>query len=594
MPLALEMSLVLGAIMKIGKALKKNKIFLALLTISLLTMLYFGSQKQGYNADEVYSYGLANSEYLPFMHFGGHDYNVKDWMKEYGAGESLSDLFQNIWKDFQILRKCDFRWKDSVIYRDYLVAQTNSADTRSSTWLSGQDYLDYIAVSESNTFNYASVYYNQRGDVHPPLYYIALHTVCSFFQGVFSPWFGLCINMVFLLLTIVVLYRMVRTYLGGEAAALAATASYGLSCGMLSTAMYLRMYALMTLMVVCCCAAHLKIFTEDFRIRRKSGALLVLAVLGGYMTHYYFVFYAIGMAAVFTVVMAVRKRWGAILKYILLLCLAAAIGLCIWPFAIKHVFYGYRGVEAVGIISSGQFYLVRIDLMLQLIAEQVLGEKVWIVWVVLAVLLAVCLLKRGKNLPLAKGAVIFLPIIFYIVMVSQIVPYFADRYVMCTFPFVCLFLTGGVSYCAKTVLKGRKLDVCVAAVGLAIALFNNAYLHMPNYLFTGGQQTVSLPENTDCIFVLPDGDWNESAVDSTILAQCRRVAVAYHSSLPLLTESYEYQPGDTVLVAIQRDMDVEAVLQEVRQLFGLEGVVEIDRQYGSTAVRILLSENGNI
>ena len=94
-----------GTIMKIDKALKKKGVFLALLAISLFTMLYFGSQKEGYHVDEVYSYGLANSEYLPFMHFGAHDYNVRDWMMEYGPGESLSDLFRNTGKDYRILKE---------------------------------------------------------------------------------------------------------------------------------------------------------------------------------------------------------------------------------------------------------------------------------------------------------------------------------------------------------------------------------------------------------------------------------------------------------------------------------------------------------
>ena len=68
----------------------------AVLMISLIMLIYYGNQKEGDHVDEVYSYGLANSEYLPFMHFGQHDYNVKEWMAEYGAGESLGQLFSNL------------------------------------------------------------------------------------------------------------------------------------------------------------------------------------------------------------------------------------------------------------------------------------------------------------------------------------------------------------------------------------------------------------------------------------------------------------------------------------------------------------------
>jgi len=181
-----------------------------IMIISAIGMLYFGAQKEGYHVDEMYSYGLANSEYLPFMHFGESGYDVKDWMKEYGAGESFRDLFRNLRNDFRILKEYDYQFYNTPIYWDYQVAQANSADTRTTTWVSGKEYQEYLAVSKSNTFNYASVYYNQRGDVHPPFYYILLHTVCSVFPETFSKWYGLGINFLFLLMTQGLLYHMIK------------------------------------------------------------------------------------------------------------------------------------------------------------------------------------------------------------------------------------------------------------------------------------------------------------------------------------------------------------------------------------------------
>ncbi len=219
-----------------GERIRVSSILAAMIIIlSVGTMLYFGSRKEGLHVDEVYSYGLANSEYLPFMHFGSMEYSVKDWMLEYGAGESLADLIRNLVNDFKILKESNFNWRETVIYQDYLIAQANSADTYTTTWLSGQDYQDYLSVSESNTFNYASVYYNQRGDVHPPLFYMLLHTICSVFQGQFSIWYALGLNIVILVLTLILLYRMVSRYLGGEKIALLVIAVYGLSSGFMTT-----------------------------------------------------------------------------------------------------------------------------------------------------------------------------------------------------------------------------------------------------------------------------------------------------------------------------------------------------------------------
>lgn len=574
-----------------SKTSRANFLFVLILLLSMSTMVYYGSRKEGYHIDEEYSYGLANSEYLPFMHFGESGYDVKDWMLQYGAGESFKELFANLWKDYQILKECDFKWQESVIYQDYLIARANSADTRTSTWVSGQDYMDYVAVSESNTFNYASVYYNQRGDVHPPLYYIALHTVCSFFPGIFSPWFGLFLNILFLGLTLAILYRMVRNYLGGEMTALIVTAVYGLSYGMMSTAMFLRMYALLTLIVMACCAVHIRIYSEDFKLKGKNTVLLMLTVLSGYMTHYYFVLYAIGIATVFVVLMIARRNWNVLLKYVLLLAATAVIGICIWPFSIRHVFSGYRGTEAIQILREREFYFINTRLMFQQITDQVMGGRSWILWLVLVVVAFVCIIKKVRRSHLEKCAIVFLPILAYVVAVSQIVPIFVERYVMCVFPFMCLFVVAGVTFCAKKCLKGSWALGCMAVAGLLLSIQNNAWLHQPAYLNLGGQETVILPHDTDCIYVLPEGDWNESAVDSTILAQCRYVAVTYPSTLEILAENYEYRQGDFVFIAIQKNMETESVLQEVKRIFGLEGLKEVNQWNGTVSIQFLFSED---
>ena len=554
----------------------------------------------GYHVDEIYSYGLANSEYLPFMHFGEIEYGVKDWMKEYGAGESLGDLFRNLVKDFQILKEYDFQFKESVIYQDYVTAQTNSSDTRTTTWVSGQEYRDYLAVSESNQFNYPSVYYNQRGDVHPPLYYMILHTICSVFQGIFSKWFALSINIAALLLTLIMLYKMVKEYLGGETEALVTTGVYGLSIGFMNTALWLRMYALLTLFVVVLCYVHLKIAQEDFRLHGKNRRYLILAVVGGYMTHYYFVLYAIGVAAVFTIWILTRKKWRAAVSYLLTLAASAVMGLCIWPFAIRHVFRGYQGTQALDVIREREFYFIKVRLLFDQIAAQVLDGTWWILLICLCAATGIVIWNyirktgNGRKLPLGKAALLGGPVVLYVVVVAQIVPMLIERYVMCTFPFWILYVVILVSFVLRELtdrglLKLQWKKIALVFTGVLLFFMNNCYRYEPAGLYHGEQELVKLPENTDCIYVLADGDWNQSAIDTTILAQCRRVGVVYLSEVWRLAEGYEYQNGDYVLVAIQKDMEVEEVLAEVSKIMGLYHLEEIEEQEGATAVRFLLS-----
>lgn len=581
-----------------------KRLLIILMVLVGSTIIFFGYKKEGYHVDEVYSYGLANSEYLPFMHFGESGYDVKDWMMDYGAGESLADLLYNLVNDFKILKECDFKWRESVIYRDYLIAQANSADTRTTTWLTGQDYLDYIAVSESNTFNYASVYYNQRGDVHPPLYYIILHTVCSIFQGSFSKWFGLGINLILMMLILTVMYQMIKVHFGGEWVALATIMAYGLSRGCISNAMYVRMYVLLELAMLCFCYVHLHIAGKDFSIKGRSRWLLILAAIGGFLTHYYFVLYAVFVAATYMVWMICLKKWKPLFQYFLTLVCSAVFGLCIWPFAIRHVFEGYRGQEALGNLLYEDYSSYRMQAIWQQSLDAIFGGRVW-VFAAATVLLAVAvLLWRKKEISVWKILMIGLPVAAYFTIVTQIVPFLAERYVMSSYPFWCLFVVGSVYAFIKGILYlkeegklppiirkvGREKIVSAVVVlsGVGLLMLNNCFMNAPDYVTTGSQETVEFPENTDYVFVMPDNDWNQSAVDSTILAKARRVGVAYQSNVKVLKEDYDYQAGDYLMIAVQKDMDVEAVLADVKATLEVEHLQEISRSLGSTSVRILL------
>ena len=585
------------------------RVFVIIIILSsLLGMLYFGARKSGYHVDEIYSYGLANSEYLPFMHFGEHSYDVKDWMKEYGAGESFGELFGNLWKDFQMLKEADFDIYATPLYQDYRLAQQNSADTKTTTWVDGEDYLHYIAVSPENTFNYASVYYNQRGDVHPPFFYIILHTVCSVFQGSFSKWYGLGINMLFMLLTLFVLCKLCNELFSNKLLTVLILAMYGVSSGFMTTAMFIRMYAIFTFWVVLSCYLHLKALDKCFALKSKEYLKLAVVTILGFYTHYYFVIYAIGVAVVCCVYMLYHRYLKRLWKYVATMACSAVFGICIWPFAIKHVFLGYRGRGSLQAITQVEAYFIRIKLMLGAVFGPTMASGAGLFLVVAAIVVVLAILTGKKQLPMARIALVSFPATCYVLLVSQIVPFYTDRYVMCIYPFVCILLMSGIYFGIRMLvelLEKVKVEGLVQWLGkynyrltaglmilvaLVICCRNNYLVNMPGYLYPQGQELVTVPANTDCVFVLPDGDWNESAEESSILAQCRRVGIVYESNIEVLKPDYVYCPGDYLLVYIQKNMDVEQVLSKLHDTLGTGELKEVSRQNSGGAVRILLTD----
>ncbi len=595
-------SVMKGEINKQMKAKTSERIYgvilIALMLLVLGNIIFWGSRKEGYHVDELYSYGLANSEYLPFMHFGEQEYSVKDWMKEYGAGENPLDLIRNIAKDLKMIKNSGWRIKDTEIYSAYAIARENSNDVYTTTWMSGQTYRDYLSVSDSNRFNYASVYYNQRGDVHPPLFYILLHSVCSFAVGVFSKWFGIAVNAAAILTAVFLLYRLVSRHFGGKAVGLIVASVYGLSIGAVSAAVFIRMYALLTVMVLGTAYAHLELFKADWQLKGKKRVLIVLFLLLGYLTHYYFVIFAATTALVVMICMALGKRWKELLRYFVTLAVTGAVGVILWPFSIKHIFFGYRGRESLSALSGKGYDWGKTGVMLKYLTRDTIGLGTWALIALLAVVAVTIVLMIVKEKKVSretgeyirKNLMIAVPCLVYVLAVPQMVPFLTDRYVMCIYPFIVLLMITAPRSLADMTVKAEKAGIVTAGVFAACFMVVGHIGRTPWYLYSGGQETESVPESTDCVYIIPDGTWNCSPEDTLLLSKCSRVAVVFDSNLGTLAEGYSDGKSENLMVITRGGLNADEKAEELSQILGGEspvGLTEVSREESADRTRII-------
>lgn len=590
------------------KEKSKSTIYYVLLSLLLVVfaicVFVRGSQKEGYHVDELYSYGLANGDYLPFMHFGVQEYSVNDWMNDYATGDNIAVFAGNIIKDFKILKDCDWKIKDSEIYKNYLRAKECSNDTKTTTWVSGEEYKEYLTVSKDNPFNLASVYYNQRGDVHPPLFYLLLNFISSFFPGVYSKWFGIVLNATAVLLSVVLLYLTVKNYLGGELPAILNACAYALSFGAMSSVVFLRMYALLTFMVILCVYIHLYLMKSEWKLNAKTRFLLIVSMILGYLTHYYFVIFALGIFAVSVINMFTEKKWKQALSYFLTLALSGTIGIIVWPFSIRHVFFGYRGKDSFSSMSAGNFAPIKIKVMAMYLAEHTVWFKWWMLLIGLALLTVALVLhfvksKKGKNescksekksIALKKILLIFIPCLLYLSTVPQMVPFLTDRYIMCLFPWVFTLFIAGLFFFLKEIgMPKMAVNIAGIVISLFIIVFSSTFVRGSQYLYTGGQETESVRENTDCIYVIGDDNWNKSAEDSILLSECRMVSVAYAGNVSALYNTYAPLPGTTLMLIIRDSIDVDEYTDKIMSNIFVNGTpkyTEVSREGGGDRVKI--------
>ena len=177
----------------------KSQLLLTITIIAIcLVMLFFISQKEGYHPDEIFSYGSSNSNYE----------NIFWSYREKTPMHLLIE--EKIFKDGNI-----FDWIGRIKY--YFVDHTEEKDAfinakiseEKMIWRTAEEAEDYVKA-KNNRFNYMSVYYNQIQDVHPPLFYMIVHTVSSIFYNTFSKYLIFFINIPFFIGTCVLIYKILN------------------------------------------------------------------------------------------------------------------------------------------------------------------------------------------------------------------------------------------------------------------------------------------------------------------------------------------------------------------------------------------------
>lgn len=478
---------------------KKNRLAILVFLGIFLVSCRFISLKKGYHMDELLSFELANAEFTPWIVTTQPEGRLEKFVKNeiYGDtfGETCSNIMENV--------------KDVLENRGKSKMLSYKADIyEEPVWITAQQFQDYITTDSRDNFNYLSVYFNVKDDNHPPLHFMALHTISSIWKGQISPWMGCSINLVMILGICILLRKISREFFNKtEEFACAVCVIYAWSMAGLATLLLIRMYAMLTFFCMAELYLHLR--------KRKTGQwktgnkLLILVTVCGFLTQYYFVIFMLFLAGV-TVTYLWKTEKKQALYYGRTMGISALFGLCIFPFSVADVLYSERGVESVqnlgnGLSGMGErlFYFGRI------LKEEVLGGTAGFFVIVLFALAAFVywLVRRiGGGSELAKiekkkrekerglgedlrweYRMICIPCIGYFLVVAKIAPYYADRYLMPIFPLMALLigvlLQGCLDFLKRHLEAFGHRGVLMALTVLVVA--PNLFTVKPPYLYQG-------------------------------------------------------------------------------------------------------------
>ena len=276
---------------------KQVLVFVFAVFINLIAILFYMNARDGMHVDEQFSYGHSNSSIGAYI--------FKDVDHHLGGVEKIVN-----------------KWIDASIYKDYLF------------------------VSEENRFSYNSIVEKLSKGVHPPLYYVILHTVSSFYPDEFSKWFGLSINIVCYLLIAFGIYKLSKLIIGDERYALVCFCLWALSNIGISTILYIRMYALQTFFVTMLIYETGKIIKEN-KATNKGLFLIFLYSTLGILTQYNSIFFSFFIAASTGIVLLYRKNYSVLVKYSVMMLLSVLMLFIVFEPARDVLLQSERSKEAM-------------------------------------------------------------------------------------------------------------------------------------------------------------------------------------------------------------------------------------------------------
>ncbi len=563
--------------MTLWERLKKSYMAVLVLLAIVIVGSFFISRKEGYHMDEMLTFELANAEFTPWIVTTQPQGRLEKYVVNELRGESPGDTLDNIVSTL----------KDVMANRGNSKLLTYEADVYDEpVWITNREFRDYITVGSEDAFNYLSVYFNVKDDNHPPLHFMLVHTISSVFRGQVTPWMGCIINLLLILGIGLLLMDISRRMTGDAFDGIAASLLYALSIAGLQTLLLIRMYALLTFFCVLVFDLHLKKFSEEKPFRRHNAGLIA-AIVGGFVTQYFFLFYMIFLGLGTVVYLWKKDSAKAAFRYIRTMLIAAIWGLLLYPFAVDDVLHSGRGVEAVQNLGSGFSDLAeRFAAFAKVWWKELLGGLPGVICLVCLIALGIlfCLIRKGKHTTKSVFHVSYLwllliPVAADFILTMKAAPYYEDRYMMPLFPFASLLLIYALHAIGVRIGAGRFLPMA----GALALVVSGIVTVSPSYLYTGYAEQIAVSEayaDCECLCVYDGYGYYQNLVEFTNYASTLMVT---EQELTERSKDATLVSADRLVVLLKNGID-ESAVQEVLSSYGLQesAVLLKDGVHGDT------------
>lgn len=237
-------------------------------------------------------------------------------------------------------------------------------------WTSAEVFHENLTVQENERFDFHIPYQNAKDDAHPPLSFLIIHLLASFFPDVFSFWFYIPINLLALVLCDVFLYKLLRLFRLPDYASLGIVFWYAFCAGGINTMVYIRMYALVTAFAVMITYFSMKVAMEQKVTSLNALALIMVCFLGS-LTEYEFYVYAFILTVAIGGILLFQKCIKTVFQYGFCMASGVILSLLAFPEFFNDIMKNTNGEGLDAYIDYP--YGLQLRMVLNLVLRDVLG-----------------------------------------------------------------------------------------------------------------------------------------------------------------------------------------------------------------------------
>ena len=423
---------------------KQNKIviylLIAIILLGIIVRIYVANEKAYLHIDEGYSYGLMNYDKV--------------------------DIIEN--EDFY------------------------------NTWHTNKYYEDYLSIGKEEIADFSPVYENQKNDVHPPFYYLLLRIAASFSIDTFSKWTGIVLNIIIFIISSIIIYLLANKIFENKWYALLLVLINSFAISAIESTVFVRMYALNALNLLIISYLHICNLDKD-TLTKKQLIPMAICIIIGSLTHYYYLVFLFVLYVMYMIYNIRKKNIQNALKYTIMMATSALVSLAIFPYSFIHIFMGYRGAGAISNLEKTNQMWNSFKRYLEILNTSAFnGLLIFLLAIGIAVI--VYKLVRTKTLTIEvknrKFWFMFIPAVFYFVLVAIVSPYQEIRYIMPVCPFIIISAFYLLKVLCEKVMSMKVTFILLNVVFIAMLIYPKVTNIEISYLYKDNKIVVQKIEET--------------------------------------------------------------------------------------------------